>query len=293
MPIKRGSRLWDPARRVPSTHRASPVRTFVYEQLGLSKPGFWADWRKRTIEEPEPAGYQEEEEAPEINDPTKDYSLQEFQGDGPSKKKNFKNLEFGQENQQPSPSGGKVNTAWAPLLLAQSKAWFKSNPFMTSSNALDLIGLERAVSNREAAAFLMEKGPDGTGLRGLSELGKFYGEKAAQRAAARARQPFGSGMPTNFDKMLALLERPKPIYKPPTFEILTQGTSTIVAQLPDYTIGQLNVSQNGYVTNTASPQKQAGKAIAGRLQSAGWGNNAKAGALPAGGRLSSKPKQNL
>lgn len=32
-----------------SSHRASPTRTYVMQQLGLKTPGFWADWAQRKI----------------------------------------------------------------------------------------------------------------------------------------------------------------------------------------------------------------------------------------------------
>ena len=256
MPVKKGSRLWDPSRRVPSTHRASPVRTYVYEQLGISKPGFWADWRKRTIEEPEPDEYTPDEEN-EINDPSQEYHLAKWPEQEKAAKKDFTPMAMDMGTPQAAPQKGKApQLAWAPLLRNQGQQWFKSNPLMTA-DSMSVSGLEKAIVNQQAADYLDGKGQEGLGFPGLMSLAKFYGKKQQERANARENRPFGAGEPTNFDKMMDLVYKPKPIYQPPTFKILTQGTTTMLEQVPNYTVGQLNVSQNGYVTNPATPQEQA------------------------------------
>ena len=262
MPVKKGSRFWDPSRRVPSTHRASPVRTYVYEQLGISKPGFWADWRKRTIEEPEPEEFTPDEEN-EINDPSQEYHLAKWPEEKAAAKKDF-TTKFPEQAAAPASGGGGKHSgpAWAPILENQSKQWFKSNPLLTTNSTLSLMGLEKAIANQQAADMLYGKGEGGTGAAGLLALAQFYGHKAQERAIARSNRPFGAGEPTNFDKMMALVGKPKPIYKPPTYQVLTQGTSKLVAKVPSSTIGQLNVSQNGYVSSRLPPQKQASNMIA-------------------------------
>jgi len=270
MPIKKGSRLWDPSRRVPSTHRASPVRTFVYEQLGLSKPGFWADWRKRTIEGPEPEGYQEEE-APEVSQGPTQYAPVKFHGDEPTAKKQFKNTEFQQEaSTEVQKKNLKIGGPLAALMNKQSQTWFKENTLLSgfAMSAMGVMGAEKAIQNQQAAAFLRDKGQGEISYEGVKSLTQFYGMKAKERAIARTNRPFGASEPTNFDKMLALFEKQKPIYTAPTYKILTQGTTKLVSQVPNTSIGQLNVSQNGYVTNPTAPQKQARTTISGRLQTA-------------------------
>ena len=273
MPIKRDSRLWDPARRIASTHRASPVRTFVYEQLGLSKPGFWADWRKRTIEEPEPEGYQaDEEKAPEVSQgptevsqgPTK-YEPVKFQGDGPSKKKQFENMKFEQPAPAPPEKGTKIGGDLAKLMDDQAKAWFKTySRGYQGSNLIDGMRAEGARDNANIAFLLHARGQL-YGASALKTIGEYFDKKIDADRRARANRAFGYGEPTNFDKMLDIFYRPKPPYKPPTYEILTQGTTTFVAKKLDTTIGQLNVSQNGYVSQNLIPQKQAAHAL-GKMQ---------------------------
>ena len=266
MPVKKGSRLWDPSRRVPSTHRASPVRTYVYEQLGISKPGFWADWRKRTIEEPEPDEYTKDEEN-EINDPSQEYHLAKWPEEKKTPKKDF-TVKFEQEQQAAGPAKKKgPQLAWAPMLRNQGQQWFKTNPLMTA-DSMSVAGLEKAIVNQQAADYLDGKGQEGLGFPGLMSLAKFYGKKQQERANARENRPFGAGEPTNFDKMMDLVYKPKPIYQPPTFKVLTQGTTTLLEAVPNYTVGQLNVSQNGYVTNPATPQEQAktGLQAAGKVK---------------------------
>jgi len=239
------------------------VRTYVYEQLGISKPGFWADWRKRTIEEPEPDEYTADEDN-EINDPTQEYHLAKWPEQEKAKKKDFTPMAMDMGTPQAGPDKSKrTGLAWAPLLENQSKQWFKQNPLVGSSS-LDLMGLERAMANKGAAEFLYGLGKGGTGYEGLKNLAQYYVKKTQERAVARGNRPFGAGEPTNFDKMMAMLEKPKPPYTPPTFEILTQGTSTLTSKVPNYTIGQLNVSQNGYVTNSVTPQNKASNMIASK-----------------------------
>lgn len=255
MPIQKSARLWDPSRRVPSSHRASPVRTYVYEQLGISKPGFWADWRKRTIAEPETEEYTPDEEN-EINDPSQEYHLAKWPEQKKTAKKDFAGMNMDMGTAAGGGGGKGKGIAWAPLLANQSQQWFKQNPLVGSSS-MDLMGLEKAIANREASTMLFGMGEKGKGASGLLALAQYYVAKTQERADARASRPFGAGEPTNFDKMLAMVAKPKPIYTPPTFEVLKKGTSVIVSKVPNQTIGQLNVSQNGYVSNPMPPQKKA------------------------------------
>lgn len=53
------------ALKAQSTHKAITTRISVYERLGLSKPGFWADWRDRIAAKTEEGPYTEEDTTPE------------------------------------------------------------------------------------------------------------------------------------------------------------------------------------------------------------------------------------
>jgi hypothetical protein len=247
------------------------VRTFVYEQLGLSKPGFWADWRKRTIEEPEPEGYQaDEEKAPEVSQGPTKYEPVKFQGDGPSKKKQFENMKFEQPAPPPPEKGHLIHPDWAKLLNDQADSWFKGRGRLSGSSMIDLMRSQDAFDNRNIAAMIRAQGDGNIDTQGVFKImAQYWGQKQEQRDRARAARPFGTLEPTIFDQMVDIYYKTEPIYKPATLEVLTQGTTNLVAKKQGTSqgtsIGQLNVSQNGYVSSPLIPQKQAMQTLGQQL----------------------------
>ena len=252
------------ALKAQSTHRPIPVRRFVYQQLGLSKPGFWADWRKRTVDEPEPSEFQEEKAPEKSQGPSLyvPYPPVKFQGDKPTPKKgSFKNMEFAQEVKPKTKRQPRwFPFDWASMLEGQSKPWFKANQLL-KTDSMSRAMLRLAVEKQRSADFLRSKGEKGKGWDGLKNLNKFSAALNVERVGRnQALKQFGQVEPPNFIKTQEELKyRSKnSVYTPPKYQTSPPGARFVVS---DYTAGQPVASQNGY----DNPQKQAAKGLADRM----------------------------
>lgn len=253
----------DPLRKAlkaQSTHRASPVRTYVYEQLGISKPGFWADWKhKRDKEE---AGEEDDFSLPSIE-------RQEWKPKTPD----FKNYEWGDvqkrkplemdEMDMGGGGGGAPTGRGSAAATKQFKNQLNSvvansgkylsqaHPILSGSSsnllAAEKIGTSYALS--QAFALALQKDPHAMLNKVATE---YYFNKANAAAVARDNIPFGHGLPTQFEQMQAALHKEKPKVKGNTKGVSVQQvqkqqvkqTPQLKTAVPQKT--QFNVKQNGY-----------------------------------------------
>lgn len=253
------------ALKAQSTHRPIPIRRYVYEQLALSKPGFWADWKKRTVDESEEEPFQELAAPPEMNRPSKEHRLGPFKGDPDAKKEKFKNDEYASPVTQEPTKKPPPTKGWIAMGNQAAEFWLKQNPLMDSGSSTILESLEKHRRAQDLYRFQQYRISRGIKEHESQTMAQFIILRQRERDAARAKRPFGYGEPTNFDKMVDLLHKPKPPYTPPTFEVLKQGTTQWVQQVPNWTVGNLNVAQNGYASNPTAPKNQAKAALAGRM----------------------------
>jgi len=245
------SRTYDPSRRIESTHRASPIRTYVYDQLGLSKPGFWADWRRRTIKAQANEDLPDDEQAEKSDLPTNDNDLEMPTVEKGNPKK-FKNMEFMQEAQAEAPKQRKwvdwYSKPMGKMMQASADKIWKGNPLWTSTSSLNLMSMQTAVFDERVAE------ASRAGENVFAAIVRLSAESHKWEAKVRADKPFGSLGETNFDKMLRLLQtRPHTVKPAPDYTVkytsVSSGGSTVAkAAPPETTQGNLNVGQNGYVS---------------------------------------------
>jgi hypothetical protein len=249
------------ALREQSTHYEAATRITVYERLGLNKPGFWVDNTKRKQAEQES---EEIYEPPKWKPPMLDYESQfpDYKGEEAKPRRKITPAKFGEA---PAAQAGHkiVGPDIAANLRNQSKQWYANNNNWKQGGrtmgVMDVAGAVKARQMSEIADMLQGKGQQLLSHEGLKSVSQYYAMQATKAAEARARIPFGQGLPNSFQKMQEALAKNKPIVKGNTGGVsaltsaktsakngISMGTPKMI-KAPGRP--QLNVHANGYASN--------------------------------------------
>ena len=253
----------DPLRKAlkkQSTHQSLGAREAVYNQLGLSKPGFWVKQQRRLRGEEDDSdeGYDPlQQTAPQYQE-LDAYKPKKWDwGQPPAKKKQAQlgYMDMGTMAQGGKPGTGATRRALnTQLLTATSNVWKslgKAHPLVTASSSNMLMTEKYSTAYALSQAY-------GAALRDnpMADMGKvateYYFNKANAAAVSRANVPFGHGEPTQFEKMQAMLAKPKPIIKGNTgSKGVQQAKAKQAPQLKSASQNktQFNVKQNGYASS--------------------------------------------
>jgi hypothetical protein len=249
------------ALREQSTHYAAGTRITVYERLGLNKPGFWVDTAKRKLAEQEADTTYD---MPKWTPPMLDYKSQfpDYHGEQAKPRKKITPFEIPKE--APAQAGSHlVGPDLSANLRNQSRQWYANNNNWKQGGrtmgVMDAAGAVRARQMSEIADMLEGKGQQLLSHAGLNSVNKYYADQATKAAEARARIPFGQGLPNSFQKMQEALAKNKPIVKGNTGGVSaltkakTSAKNGISMGTPRMMKGpgkpQLNVHANGYASN--------------------------------------------
>jgi hypothetical protein len=209
----------------------------------------------------------DDEQAEKSDTPTEKFDPVKWKDEPPSQFKRFKNMDFTSEAMAEAAPRRRA-TDWytnpmGKMLKAQAEATFKQNPMWTPSS-LNFMQLESAYMKERVA----EAAAAGENI--FQATKRLSAEYQALQAKQRANRPFGSLEPTNFDKMLAMLQtRPHTVKPSPVMNVqynsVTSGGLTAPEPIQTETKWNLNVSSNGY-TSTAmkktTPSVQAANVLA-------------------------------
>lgn len=259
----------DPLRkalRAQSTHRASKTRTYVHERLGLSKPGFWADWKYRRNGE-DADGEEEDFSLPSIQqqewDPTtpesKNYEWEQVQKRKPLE---MDEMDMGSGGGGATTGRGSAaatkqfKTQLNAVVANSGKYLSQAHPIMSVSSS-NLLAAEKVATSyalSQAFAIALQKDPHAMLNKVATE---YYFNKVNAAAVARDNVPFGHGLPTQFEQMQSVLSKEKPKVKGNTKGVsVQQMQQQKIKQMPQLKTAvpnkpQLNVKQNGYSSSYA------------------------------------------
>jgi hypothetical protein len=211
-----------------SSHRTSPVRTFVMQELGLQTPGFWADWAKRKINPAASAQLQDPTQlksSPQLSQMPQDaitpLNPSQFQDKPVPAARIPQEQQMAGPNQATGKTKKQLQTLEKQVTGIQVRSRIASNPIF-STTSIDAIQTEALNMNRQMLVY-MELNPS----KMLTDAAKDYFDRHPAGSAISTAQ-------TNFERQMTLYSE----------------TQKMAQKLPDYAAGQAMNTVNEAIKKT-------------------------------------------